>query len=359
MKAVVLAGGQEFGQCPLSRQAPRALWPLVDQPLIQHVLLALRDSGIGDMAISANGRTHDIARRLGDHPAAGITIHYSEDPLPRGAAGCIKDCEAWLGRDTFLVVSGASLMLDVDFAKLIDDHHRSQAVITVGVVDDSGGTLKPAGIYVCDPAVLSRIKSRGYQDVKEQLIPQLTASGMKVMAASLRGRVTPIRNEECYLNAMVDLMEDVDHRDRFTAHLHARMPTLWIDPSAYVHPTARVVGPVYIGPGTKVMQDAVVIGPAMIGADCQIEADALVHEAILWRNVSVGRSATVEQAVMGASARAAAATEVRGTIVLNADGATIDRTAAKPGVEAAAAQLPAGKWWRRVWGNVGPARPTA
>ena len=56
MKAVVLAGGQEFGQCPLSRQAPRALWPLADRPIIEHVLNALRAAGIGEMAISANGR---------------------------------------------------------------------------------------------------------------------------------------------------------------------------------------------------------------------------------------------------------------------------------------------------------------
>ena len=53
MKAVVLAGGQEFGQCPLSRQAPRALWPLVDKPIIEHVLRALQErAGINEVIIS-------------------------------------------------------------------------------------------------------------------------------------------------------------------------------------------------------------------------------------------------------------------------------------------------------------------
>ena len=87
MKAVVLAGGQEFGQCPLSRQLPRALWPVGDRPVIESVLAALRSAGIGQMAISANGRTHTIASRLGYNPAPDITIHYSEDTMPRGAAG--------------------------------------------------------------------------------------------------------------------------------------------------------------------------------------------------------------------------------------------------------------------------------
>ena len=77
MKAVVLAGGQEFGQCPLSRQAPRALWPLADRTIIEHVLGALRAAGIGEMAISANGRTHDIMDSLGHHPTPDVTIHYN------------------------------------------------------------------------------------------------------------------------------------------------------------------------------------------------------------------------------------------------------------------------------------------
>ena len=102
MKAVVLAGGQEFGQCPLSRQLPRALWPVIDRPIIESVLATLRDAGIGHMAISANGRTHTIAAKLGYNPTPDVTIHYSEDTMPRGAAGCIKDCEEWLGNQTFL-----------------------------------------------------------------------------------------------------------------------------------------------------------------------------------------------------------------------------------------------------------------
>src|SRR5204863_9668259 len=89
MKAVVLAGGQEFGQCPLSRQLPRALWPVIDRPIIESVLAALRGAGIGQMAISANGRTHTIAAKLGYNPTPDVTIHYSEDTMPRGAAGCI------------------------------------------------------------------------------------------------------------------------------------------------------------------------------------------------------------------------------------------------------------------------------
>jgi len=115
MKAVVLAGGQEFGQCPLSRQAPRALWPLADRTIIEHVLGALRQAGIGEMAISANGRTHDIMDSLGHHPSPDVTIHYNEDCLPRGAAGCIR-CIARFAR-RFSIYPNISMRRRAAFAR--------------------------------------------------------------------------------------------------------------------------------------------------------------------------------------------------------------------------------------------------
>jgi NDP-sugar pyrophosphorylase family protein len=363
MKAVVLAGGQEFGQSPLSRQAPRALWPLVDRPIIEHVLRALRSGGIGDMAISANGRTHDIAHRLGRHPASDITIHYSEDPLPRGAAGCIKDCEKWLENETFLVCNGASLLVDVDLDDLINEHRRSGAAITVGAeAADCNGvgealSLKPTGLYVCEPLVFAHIRTRGYQDMKEQLIPRLMQAGLKVRAVPVSGRIITIRNEESYLNAMVDLLEDIDHRDLFTRHLPSKVPALWIDEAASIHPSARVVGPAYVGPGAIIEADAVVIGPAIVGPDCHIGQDAIVNESILWRGSRVGHGATVEHTVMAANSAVSPLAEARDAIVVDGDLSAAERQSLRGGSDGLMLcdLAPQSPWWRRLWSRMRPA----
>jgi NDP-sugar pyrophosphorylase family protein len=363
MKAVVLAGGQEFGQCPLSRQAPRALWPLADRPIIEHVLGALRQAGIGQMAISANGRTHDIMDILGHHPSPDVTIHYNEDCLPRGAAGCIKDCEEWLGKETFIVVHGACLLLNVDFWHLIEEHRASGAALTVAATTDDEDSsertlsLKPTGIYVCEPSILEHIKKRGYQDMKEQLIPRLVQQGLKVRAVPIRGRVIHIRNEECYLNAMVEILDDVECREEFMRSVPFRVPTVWIDSTAYVHPTARIVGPAYIGPRAKVLADAVVIGPALIGPECEVEHDAVVHESILWRGAKVGHSAMVEQTVMAAGAVVSSGVEVRGSIVVETNLSAAERLSLSGSMDLALADVGAPRrWWRRIWNSFRPAR---
>ncbi|HSI33930.1 MAG: sugar phosphate nucleotidyltransferase [Phycisphaerae bacterium] len=358
MKAVVLAGGQEFGQCPLSRQLPRALWPMVDRPVIESVLTALRGAGIGQMAISANGRTHTIASKLGYNPAPDITIHYSEDAMPRGAAGCIKDCESWLGPDDrFLVVQGTSLYLGVDWNHLIAEHVKAGAAVTVAATVDTTAAgdfdrqlqLQPAGIYVCEPSVFPFIKTKGYQDMKEQLIPKLTEKGLKVQAVPLTGKVLSVRNEEWYLNAMVALLNDPAARKPLVDHLPAKVPGLWIHPSAYVHPQARVIGPAYVGPGTKIMADAVVIGPAVIGENCEIGSDAVVHESILWNESRVGRGAMVEQAVVAAKAVVAPGVEVRGSIVLDTALSSAERTSLSGSTDLSPQELTGDRWWKRLW----------
>src|SRR5258708_12064739 len=99
---------------------------------------------------------------------------------------------------------------------------------------------------------------------------------------------------------MVGLLNDPQHRKPFVEHLASKLPGLWIDPTAYVHPQARVIGPAYVGPGTKVMADAVVIGPAVIGENCEIQSAAAVHESILLNESPGGRGSLLARRVVSA-----------------------------------------------------------
>jgi len=314
---------------------------------------------VGHMAISANGRTHAIAQHLGYNPTPDITIHYSEDTMPRGTAGCIRDCEQWIGDQSFVVVQGASVLLDVDFDELIKQHKQTGAALTVAASSDGNGqldgALKPTGVYVCEPVVFPYIKPRGFQDIKEQLIPRLSEAGLKVGAASIGGKVLTIRNEESYLNAMVCLLNDPRYRKSFVEHLVAKLPGLWIDPTAYLHPKARVIGPVYVGASAKLMADSLVIGPAIVGENCELGTEAVVHESILWSGAVVGAGAMVEQAVAASNSHVHQGVEVRGSIVLDTSLSTAERQSLSNSTDLTPAEInnPVG-FWRRLWRSIRP-----
>ena len=55
VKAVILAGGCDFGRCPLASRLPTALWPLAGKPAIEHLLVHLVKQGIDRAVICSNG----------------------------------------------------------------------------------------------------------------------------------------------------------------------------------------------------------------------------------------------------------------------------------------------------------------
>lgn len=61
-----------------------------------------------------------------------------------------------------------------------------------------------------------------------------------------------------------------------------------IDASAYVAPTAAIVGDVVIGPGAKIFPGASVVGPAYIGRDVIVGNNALVRGSIVLDRSNVG-----------------------------------------------------------------------
>src|ERR1035437_9749103 len=103
MNAVVLAGGVRSGLEIPGSGLPRALWPFPREPLISQVLTFLAKGGCEGMAICANGKTRMIAAELSSGAKPWEGLHYSEDPLPRGPAGCLRDLREWVGETTAVV----------------------------------------------------------------------------------------------------------------------------------------------------------------------------------------------------------------------------------------------------------------
>ena len=108
MKAVVLAGGQDTRRCPLLMVRPRPLFPLPTNVLLEHSLKTLRDVGVDEAIICANGKTHIFEGHFDDNPSGHVQLDFHDDVLPRGTAGCLQDVADFLADGTFLVVGAAS-----------------------------------------------------------------------------------------------------------------------------------------------------------------------------------------------------------------------------------------------------------
>src|SRR3954451_24717492 len=132
MQALILAGGEGTRLRPLTSTFPKPVVPLVDRPFIGFMLDWLRSHGVDDVVMSCGHMATGVRAVLGDGSALGIRLRFVEEPRPLGTGGAVKFPEDLLD-EPFLVLNG-DVLTDIDLTAQIEQHERTGARITLGLV---------------------------------------------------------------------------------------------------------------------------------------------------------------------------------------------------------------------------------
>src|SRR5919205_2974816 len=128
MKAVVMAGGEGSRLRPLTLGRPKPMAPLVNRPMLEHILLLLKKHGITDVILTVQYMASYIQTQIGDGSDLGMNVTYSVEEHPLGTAGSVRQAAESL-KDTFLVISGDALT-DFDLTAILDYHKQQQSMAT-------------------------------------------------------------------------------------------------------------------------------------------------------------------------------------------------------------------------------------
>ena len=315
---VVLCGGQTTRLSPLLRNTPICMLPVFNRAIIGHNIDYLIKKGFRKILVSASKNDLSLIEFVNGLGARYANVHIEcvQEVAPRGTAGAIGDLKTHIGEESFLALNGSIFLRDMDFTDLSSDHYKRDSAITIGVkkrawlpseegisVNEDGSVngfsiihssrvkrspYMATGVYVFRPVVFDFIKTNGFFDIKEQLIPALMQQALPVHACEIEGVYKAISTVEEYydthreclirgnmpLDGMQEIAEDVYVAER-----------VLISPKAYI------IGPVYIGSNTEIGDDAQIIGPAVIGDNCIIGEGTMIRESIVWNNsVMEGRS---------------------------------------------------------------------
>src|SRR4051812_47862979 len=132
MKAVVMAGGEGTRLRPMTANQPKPLLPIVNRPLMEHVLRLLRRHGFTETVVTVQFLAALIRNYFGDGDDLGMRLHYATEETPLGTAGSVKNAEDALRQGTFLVISGDALT-DIDLTDMVRFHREHDALVTVGL----------------------------------------------------------------------------------------------------------------------------------------------------------------------------------------------------------------------------------
>ncbi len=323
MKAVVMAGGEGSRLRPLTLGRPKPMMPLVNKPVLSHILDLLKRHGITDVVITLQFLAERIKDYYGDGSAIGMNIEYSLEDVPLGTAGSVRRALPLLQDETFLVISGDALT-DFDLRRVINLHHEkgAQATLTLarvpnpldyGVVqtNEQGRILrfyeKPGwsevvsdtvntGIYVLEPEVMERVDEGVVCDFGHDLFQEMLEAGELLYGVVAEGYWTDIGRLEEYARATADLLNGKVNLEPLGTHVGAQ---IWRDGEVEIAPDARLYGPIFLGSGVKIKGGVVVHGPTVIRDNVVIDTGATIERCIIWRNCYIGERVEARGAIIG------------------------------------------------------------
>jgi len=322
MKAVVMAGGSGTRLRPLTLNRPKPMVPMVNKPVIGHILDLLKRHGVVDVVITLQYMAEDVQDFFGDGSAMGMNITYSIEETPLGTAGSVKQAEALLD-DTFLVISGDAVT-DIDLSAVVEYHRQKRSLATltlyrvanpleygVIILDDQGRITqfqeKPSwgevisdtvntGIYVLEPEVLSHFEPGVNFDFSKDLFPLLMRRGDPMYGYIAGGYWCDVGNLAEYMRASNDLLEG---RVQVQPLGTQRGPTLWCGEDVDIAPDAQLYGAIFLGDGVKIKGGVVIHGPTVVRDYTVVDTNAHLERSIVWRNCYIGEGVELHGAIIG------------------------------------------------------------
>ncbi|HUI25985.1 MAG TPA: nucleotidyltransferase family protein [Candidatus Kryptonia bacterium] len=135
IRAMILAAGLGTRLRPLTDHAPKPLLDVGGRPMIAYPLLLLRSAGIAEVLINLHHLGAQIRRALGDGSDYSVRITYSEEDPILDTGGAIKNAEAFLRGDTF-VIANADTIVDLDLPAMLAFHRARGGISTMLLRDD-------------------------------------------------------------------------------------------------------------------------------------------------------------------------------------------------------------------------------
>ena len=131
MKALVFAAGLGTRLRPFTLIHPKALVPVGGVPMLQRVIIKLRDAGVREMVVNVHHFASQITDFLRANDNFGVNIHISDETgLLLDTGGGILRARQWLDDEPF-IVHNADILTDFPIAPMLERHLASRADVTL------------------------------------------------------------------------------------------------------------------------------------------------------------------------------------------------------------------------------------
>jgi bifunctional UDP-N-acetylglucosamine pyrophosphorylase/glucosamine-1-phosphate N-acetyltransferase len=339
-QAVILAAGASTRTHPLTIDQPKPLLPLLNRPLLEH-LLAQLDGLVDEVILVVGFEQEQIRRALGSQYGT-LAITYREQLVARGTADALQRARSAI-QSRFFMLNGDDLVYQSDLRRLGEhgygvlgasvgdpsrfgvlevDEHGDLVQIVEKPTEYAGRPLVSTGAFVFEPTVFEAldqvaVSSRGELEVVDVI---------DYLPSDERCRVVEAKEAWIPIGYPWRLLE---------ANLYL-LGHSTVDPPHF--PGVQIRPPVLIGPGSQI-ESGCRVGPGVtIGGGCRILSGSTIVNSLIMDQVEIGRNCNIQESVIASDVRIADGFETlteepsRGPIYSTIKSKSVDTGRARLGV---------------------------
>lgn len=310
MQAVILAAGEGKRLRPLTRNRPKALIPVANNPIIDYPIQALAGCGIRDIVVVVGYRKEHVIRYL---DSLDIRVQVVEQKKQLGTADALVQAEPLI-KDDFLVVPGDNYIDAGSIAKIRDQNNallvrehpypsnfgvvmmkNNEVNCIIEKPEHAPSFIVSTGIFSLSRDIFSCISGTDLTDAINAMIGHgghLSA----VPADDWQDAVYPwdllALNTKTLSKITPGKAGSLDRDARITG-------TVRIGKGATIGPFSMITGPVVIGENAEIGSHCCIGPNVSIGARVKIEPFTMLQNVLMMNDAAIGSHSKVVEAVIG------------------------------------------------------------
>jgi len=304
MKVVILAAGEGSRMHPLTYTRPKAMLPIANKPILEHLVIEVAEAGIKDFVFVVGYHDEQVREYFGNGERWGLKMEYVTQRKPLGTADAVKAIKPLI-KGNFLVMNGDIIASRRDIAKLAVRKNNTLGVREVkdvsglGVVEIEDGNvvnicektenppsnMANTGLYLFTTDIFEAIEKTP-ESVRGEY--EITASLQLMLEQGIKIGYQQI---EYWLDCSYPW-------DLLTAN-EALMDRHEIKNLGRVEDNATIQGDVSIGRDTVIRSGCYIVGPVIIGSHCDIGPNCYIRPfTSIGDNCRIGAAVEVKSCII-------------------------------------------------------------
>ncbi len=347
MKAVILAAGEGKRMRPLTYERPKVMLPVAGKPLVEHLLVEVKEAGINEFIFVVGYHDETIRDYFGVGERWDVDIQYVTQKTQLGTADALRRTEG-LVTDKFLMLNGDTIVSAEDIKRVSCVASSSEIALGVikvknpedyGVIETEGekitkihekmkeppSNLINAGVYLLnEPSIFEALSKtakskRGEFELTDSL-QLLIEEGNNVFWKPIEHWID-VSYPWDLLAANELLIEKTNHvtKGQIEENVYIK-GKVSIGDNTVIKSGSYIEGPVVIGENSKIGPNSYIRANTSIGDNCHIGSAVEIKNSIIMDGTKIPHLSYVGDSVIGYRCNLGAGTKIAN---LRFDDATI------------------------------------